>query len=79
VQILVNTVVLWQAPQEPKGNITGYEVRISTTSGQTITTRDIPGSGELHYVIRMSDVPNDTIIAQIEVRSLKLKTSRKIN
>ena len=79
VRVLDNTtVVFWQAPQEPNGNITGYEVRISTTSRQTI--RDlpssrvlyfgiIPGSRVLYYVIRRSDVPNDISMAQIEVRN----------
>ena len=56
VHVLDNTtVVFWQAPQEPNGNITGYEVRISTTSRQTI--RVIPGSRVLYYGIRRSDVP----------------------
>ena len=74
VQVLEKTVVLWQAPQVPNGNITGYEVRISTTSGQTITTRNIPGSEVLHYVIRENDVADNNLrMAQIEVRSLKWK------
>ena len=58
------------------GNITGYEVRISTTSGQTITTRDITGSGVLHYVIR--DVPNDIRMAQIEVRNYRDEEAMRI-
>ena len=57
----------------PNGNITGYEVRISTTSGQTITTtdsRDITSSGALYYVIRKNDVTDSNIrMAQIEVRN----------
>ena len=59
------TVVFWQAPQKPNGNITGYEVRISTTSRQTI--RDIPGSRVLYYAITRNDVPNGINMAQIEV------------
>ena len=71
VRILDNTVVFWQAPQVPNGNITGYEVRISTTSGQTITTRDITGSRVLHYVIRENDVTDNSIrMAQIEVSNI---------
>ena len=71
VHVLDNTtVVFWQAPQEPNGNITGYEVRISTTSRQTI--RDIPGS-RVYYGITRSDVPNDISMARIEV-SNKLDT-----
>ena len=55
----------------PNGNITGYEVRISTTSGQTITTRDITRSGELYYVIRENDVTDSNIrMAQIEVSNI---------
>ena len=72
MQVLENTVVLWQAPQVPNGNITGYEVRVSTTSGQTITTRDITGSGVLYYVIRENDVTDSNLrMAQIEVRKYR--------
>ena len=71
VRVLENTVVLWQAPQVSNGNITGYEVRISTTSGQTITTRDITGSGVVYYVIRENDVTDNSIrMAQIEVSNI---------
>ena len=71
VRILENTVVLWQAPQVPNGNITGYEVRISTTSGQTIATRIITDSGVHHYVIRENDVTDNSILmAQIEVSNI---------
>ena len=52
----------------PNGNITGYEVRISTIFGQTIATRDITASGVLHYVIRENDVTDSNIrMARIEV------------
>ena len=71
VQVLENTVVLWQAPQVLNGNITGYEVRISTTSGRTITTRNITDSGVHHYVIRENDVTDNSIrMAQIEVSNI---------
>ena len=58
------TVVFWQAPKVPNGNITGYDIRISTTSGQTISV--ITVSGVLYYGIPR---PNDVSMAQIEVSS----------
>ena len=35
VQVVDNTVVVWQKPDKPNGNITGYEVGISTTPEPT--------------------------------------------
>ena len=57
------------------GNITGYEVRISTTSGR-IT--DTPTSGVLYYAVRRSDFPNDILMAQFEVRNMKQQSQDKL-
>jgi len=70
VQVLDNRVVVWQKPDTPNGNITGYEVGISTTPEPTPDQITIAGrindAEQNFFAINRDDV--SASIAYVQVR-----------
>ena len=67
MQVVDNAVALWQEPDKPNGNITGYDVGIGTTTEQITVISSINGAERNFYVITRSDVSAST--AYIQVRA----------
>ena len=73
MHIVDNRVVVWQKPDTPNGNITGYEVGISTTPEPTPDQITIVGrindAEQNFFVINRNDVSASVAYVQVRIES----------
>ena len=62
---VVDHVVIWQAPQSPNGNLTGYSIRVySDTNMRSINV----GANTLYYKLTIGNLPTgDNLRVQVIV------------
>ena len=70
VQVVEDAVALWQEPDKPNGNITGYDVGIGSTPEQITVIRSIDGSERNFYVITRSDVSASPSYVRVRANEL---------
>ena len=79
MQVVDNTVVVWQKPDTPNGNITGYEVGISTTPEPTPDQITIVGrindAEQNFFVINRNDVSASVAYVQVRIESDNMTNS----
>ena len=66
VEVVGNSLLIWQKPGTPNGVIVGYDMSITFTPSNNPIARSL-GDTTFYYVFREDDFPANTVMAQVRV------------